>query len=357
MHPQPALTGIHHVSLLALNLERTVQFYVDVLGLRIVDPILDDARSATDRVWLGGDRRRVITITQSPDARPGEPGIGTIHHVGLAVASFDALLKWKRWLQHNQILVYGPYDQQAYQDLVFTDPDGVLLEIATQGPGWDGTQDVENVYSPPKESMAPYRNEELISIQTWPHPVTQIEPDMALQGLHHIATITSSLERTDAFYREVLALPLVRKTVDSDDPEVERWYWGLDGGRPGTLVMAFPIVHPQEGGKAVYGRVGPGVALHYALDVGSPEALQDQVSSLSVAGMEVTPVLDEAGSPAVSLPDPDGQVIELVTADPRLSTGEPAGASHRIQGGRTADPASASGGVGNPEGKPEDRRR
>jgi glyoxalase family protein len=357
MHPQPALAGIDHVSLLALNLERTVQFYVDVLGLRIVYPVLDDERSAPDRVWLADDRRRLITITQSPDTRPGALGIGTIHHVALAVASFDALLKWKRWLQHNQILVYGPYDQQAYHDLVFTDPDGVLLEIATVGPGWEATQDGADVYSPPKEGIAPFRNEELIRIHTWPHSVTEIEPDMALQGLHHIATITSSLERTDAFYREILALPLVRRTVDSDDPEVERWYWGLEGGRPGTLVTAFPIVHPHEGGRAVDGRVGPGVALHYALDLGSPEALQSWVTSLSAAGIEGTSMLDEAGRQAISLHDPDGQRIELVTAGPRLSTGEPAGASHRIQGGRTADPASASGGVGNLEGKPQDRRR
>jgi catechol 2,3-dioxygenase-like lactoylglutathione lyase family enzyme len=354
--PQPALTGIHHVSLLALDLERTVEFYVDVLGLRIVDPAAEDAPSPPDRVWLGDERNRLIAITQSPDGRPGRPGIGTIDHVGLAVTSVDALLKWKRWLRHNQILVHGPYDQQAYQDIVFTDPDGVLLEIATLGPGWEATRNGEDVYSPPKMSMAPFRNEELISIRTWPHPVTEIEPDMALRGLHHIATVTSSLERTDTFYREILALPLVRKMIDSDDPEVERWYWGLDG-RPGTLVAAFPIVHPHEGGTAAHGRVGPGVALHYALDLGSDDALQSRVSTLSVAGTEVTFVVDEAGNPAVSLHDPDGQVIELVTADPRRPAGAQAGASHRSKVGRMPDPVSATSGSGNPEGKPQELRQ
>jgi glyoxalase family protein len=321
MHPQPALTGIHHVSLLALNLERTVQLYIDVLGLQLIDHTPDDAHSAPDRVWLGDDRGRFLTIAQSPDGRLGEMGIGTIHHVALTVASLDALLKWKRWLQHNHILVYGPYDQQAYQDLVFTDPDGVLLEIATHGPGFAITQDGADVYSPPKEGMAPYRNEELIDIHSWPDPVTGIAPDMALQGLHHIATITSSVER---------------KTIDSDDPEVERWYWGLKGGQPGTLVTAFPIVHPHEGGRAVYGRVGPGVPLHYAVDLGSPEALARWVTSLSAAGIEGTSMLDEAGRQAISVHDPDGEIIELVTAEPGFPGCEPAGASPRIHGARTA---------------------
>ena len=357
MHPQPAVNGIHHVSLLALNLERTTQFYVDVLGLQTIDHALGDEPSAPGRVWLGDDRSRFITITQSTDGQAGELGIGTIHHVALVVASSDALLKWKRWLQHNQILVLGPYDQHAYQDIVFTDPDGVLLEIATRGLGWEVTHDGEDVYSPPKESMAPYRDEEEISHRTWPQPVTQIDPDMALQGLHHISTVASSLERTDAFYREVLALPLVRKTIDSDDPEVERWYWGLDGGRLGTLVTAFPIVHPHEGGRAVHGRVGPGVALHYALDLGSPDALHSWVTSLSASGMEVTPVLDEAGSQAISLHDPDGQIVELVTGDPRLLAGETAGATQGGHEGFTVAPASASGGPGGPEGKREDSRQ
>ena len=357
MQLQPAINGIHHVSLLALDAERTAQFYVEVLGLHTIDRALDDERSAPGRIWLGDERSRLIAITQLTDGQAGEPGIGTIHHFALVVASFDALLKWKRWLQHNQILVYGPYNQQAYQDIVFADPDGVLLEIATRGPGWDVTQDGENVYSPPKESMAPYRNEEAISNRIWPQPVTRIDPDMALQGLHHISTIASSLERTDAFYREVLALPLVRKTIDSDDPEVERWYWGLDGGRPGTLVAAFPIVHPHEGGRAVYGRVGAGVALHYALDMGSPEALRSWVTALSAAGMEVTPVLDEAGSQAISMHDPDGQIIELVPTAPRLSSGETAGASQGGHGGPTVAPASASGGPDGPEGQREKNRQ
>jgi glyoxalase family protein len=314
MQSQPAINGIDHVSLLALHAERTTQFYVDLLGLQTIDHVLGDERSAPDRVWLGDDRSRLITIIQSTDGRPGELGIGTTHHVALTVASFDTLLKWKRWLQRNQILVYGPYDQQAYQDIIFTDPDGVLLEIATQGPGWEATQDGQDVYSPPKDRMAPYRNEEEISMQTWPRPVTKIEPDMQLQGLHHISTIASSLEQMDRFYRDVLGLPLVRKTLDADDPEVEHWYWGLEGGRPGTVITAFPIVHAHQERKPIDGRAGVGVVDHFALDVGLDEvALSRWSTDLLDRGLEAAALFaDQARS--VSLRSPDGHVVELVAA-------------------------------------------
>jgi hypothetical protein len=68
-------------------------------------------------------------------------------------------------------------------------------------------------------------------------------------------------------------------------------------------------------------------------------------------------MLDEAGNPALSVQDPDGQVIELVTAAPRRSAGETADASPRIPGGGTADPAAASGGGGDPKGQREESRQ
>jgi hypothetical protein len=39
----------------------------------------------------------LVAITESADGLAGQIGMGTTHHVALAVASFDALLKWKRW--------------------------------------------------------------------------------------------------------------------------------------------------------------------------------------------------------------------------------------------------------------------
>ena len=50
MQPQLASNGIDHVSLLAPNLQRTAQFYVDVLGLQTIDHALVDEPSAPGRL-------------------------------------------------------------------------------------------------------------------------------------------------------------------------------------------------------------------------------------------------------------------------------------------------------------------
>src|SRR4051794_38038807 len=166
----------------------TSGFYRDILGLRDIS-ITGTIHSPSAPTFLGNDAGPFIAIAPTEDEPPGELGIGTVHHVSFTVSTYDGLLKWKRWLQYNQILVIGPYDQQAYQDIVFNDPDGVLLELATCGPGWEVTQNGEEVYSQPKETMAPYRDDAAIQRLTWPEAVTEIEPDMVLQGIHHISTI------------------------------------------------------------------------------------------------------------------------------------------------------------------------
>jgi catechol 2,3-dioxygenase-like lactoylglutathione lyase family enzyme len=106
--------------------------------------------------------------------------------------------------------------------------------------------------------MSPYRDEAAIDAVTWPEPVQEIEPDMVLRGLHHVATVASAPEKTDTFYRG-LGLSLLRKVVDSDDFEVVQWCWGREDTLPGMMVGAFPIVHPDEGGAPVAGQTGVGV--------------------------------------------------------------------------------------------------
>jgi catechol 2,3-dioxygenase-like lactoylglutathione lyase family enzyme len=314
MQRQIAVRRIDHVSLISARPARAAQFYIDLLGLHPTDGSTGDSGPAPQGVCVGTETGALFTITQVVDGPAGELGIGTVHHVALTVPSLDGLLKWKRWLQGKGILVYGPYDQQAYQDIILADPDGVILELATRGPGWHAVQDGRDVYSPPKESMAPFRNEELIRLRTWPHPVTQIEPDMALQGFHHIATIVSSLVETDRFYREVLGLELVRKSLDPDDPEVEQWYWGIDGGRPGTLITAFPIGHEQEGAKPLYGRPGVGVVDRFALEVDRDDDARRSWSASKV-GRELKVAAHSLPQPAAaSVRSPDGQVVDLVAA-------------------------------------------
>jgi len=57
---------------------------------------------------------------------------------------------------------------------------------------------------------------------------------MALTGLHHVTLICADLDRTTAFYRDVLGLTLVQEGMSEDDPGTRHFWFGDAAGTPGT---------------------------------------------------------------------------------------------------------------------------
>jgi glyoxalase family protein len=94
--------------------------------------------------------------------------------------------------------------------------------------------------APPAEMIASNRDEARIAATTWHDPVPDITPDMALsQGMHHITAISSNIERTHEFFSELLGMRRVKQTSNFDHPAQAHWYWGVDEGKPGTLITYF----------------------------------------------------------------------------------------------------------------------
>jgi glyoxylase I family protein len=130
---------------------------------------------------------------------------------------------------------------------------------------------------------------------------------MRLTGLHHVTAISADLERTTAFYRDVLGLALVLEGHNEDDPGARHFWFGDAAGNPGTLVsfMEYPAMEP--------GRVGLGSTHHFAFAVGSPEELVAWRDYLRGRGLECTDVFDRGGMRSIYLRDPDGHIVEIAT--------------------------------------------
>ncbi len=71
-------------------------------------------------------------------------------------------------------------------------------------------------------------------------------------GFHHVTMVSSDARRTLHFYREVLGLKLVKRTVNFDAPDSHHLYFGDETGRPGSLLTFF------EGPGTQSGRPGSG---------------------------------------------------------------------------------------------------
>ena len=321
-----SIQGLHHITLVSHNAQRTTDFYTQVLGLRLVKQTVNFDDPGSYHLYFGdalGRPGSAVTFFEWPLAPKGHPGIGGTHHLALRVATYDGLLQWKRRLVDLGVSVEGPLDRHYFQSIYFHDPDGVILEIATEGPGWTIDEAADAIgtafRAPPEEMLIRNRDEERISATTWPEPVPVITAQMALQrGMHHITAIGSDIQRTDAFFRGVLGLQLVKQTSNFDDPTSAHWYWGVGDGQPGTLITYFE----RKPGKEPRVKMGSGQTHHFALAVPDEATQLAWREKLIAAAVPVTEVLDRIYFKSVYSRDPDGHIVELATAGPGFAVDE-----------------------------------
>jgi glyoxalase family protein len=320
------ITGLHHITLISSNAHRTLDFYTRTLGLRFVKKTVNFDDPSSYHLYFGNEKGSpgsVVTFFEWPKAKRGHPGVGGTHHFALQVADYDGLLMWKRYLTDQGIGVDGPLDRHYFQSIYFRDPDGVILEIATTGPGWAVDEEPDRIgmkfRAPPTEMLVNNRDEEAIAAKIWPEPVPVIQPNMALShGMHHITAIGSDIHRTDAFFGGLLGMRRVKMTSNFDDHGSAHWYWGTGEGRPGTILTYFerdPASEPAA-------MMGAGQTHHFAIAVPDQDAQLEWRERLLSAGLRVTPVMDRVYFKSIYTRDPDGHIVELATEGPGFTVDE-----------------------------------
>lgn len=315
-----AILGLHHITLVCTNAQRTLDFYTGVLGLRLVKQTVNFDDPSAYHLYFGdevGTPGSVVTFFEWPHAGKGGPGIGGTHHFALQVADYDGLLQWKRRLQDKGLAVTGPLDRHYFVSIYFRDPDGTILEIATVGPGWAVDEEPDalgkEIRVPPQEMVVNNRDEARIAAEVWPEPVPIILSAMSLRrGMHHITAIGADIERTHAFYHDLLGMRRVKMTSNFDDPGSAHWYWGAGNGAPGTIVTYFE----RDPGRERRVQMGSGQTHHFALAVAGEMVQLEYRERLLNAGYRVSPVMDRVYFTSVYTNDPDGHIVELATAGP-----------------------------------------
>ena len=127
------ITGIHHITLLVTNLDRSVAFYRNVLGMRLVkQTVNEDDRSARHFIFGDADGRpgTLITCLEYPDLDEGKVGRGSTHHFALSVDSEAELNAWRQYLEERGIPTTQVMEREDFKSLYLRDPDGHIVEIA-----------------------------------------------------------------------------------------------------------------------------------------------------------------------------------------------------------------------------------
>jgi glyoxalase family protein len=129
---EAAIRGLHSVSLTIRQPAPTVRLLSSVLGFSVVN----EAERTTTLAVNGDEPGKRIQLLHGTDSEAGRNGLGTVHHVALAIESGDQQVELRQELVGLGYAVTDVLDRQYFQSIYFREPGGVLLEVATVGPGF-----------------------------------------------------------------------------------------------------------------------------------------------------------------------------------------------------------------------------
>ena len=109
-----------------------MQLLTDLLGFRVLTETEGRIRMAVN----GDGAGKLMDVVYRSDAPAALNGLGTVHHVALAIGSAEEQVRAREELLTLGYGVTDVLDRQYFQSIYFREPGGVLLEIATVRPGF-----------------------------------------------------------------------------------------------------------------------------------------------------------------------------------------------------------------------------
>lgn len=160
------IVGLGPVHLTVAQLERTEAVLIDILGYSKKGSYKDPYQG-NDEVFVyetgEGGTGAELHLIQRTDLPIERQGYGSVHHVAFRVEDEEELQKWIKLLREKRIPSSGFVERYYFRSLYFREANGILFELATDGPGFEGDEDFEHL----GESLAlpPYFEDQRASIE------------------------------------------------------------------------------------------------------------------------------------------------------------------------------------------------
>ncbi len=152
-----AIRGLHSVTIVVRALEPTLELMTKLLGYKLIETEGNRTRVGVH----GGGPGKALDIVVDPKAAAAVNGLGTVHHVAMAIGTGEEQLAIRELLLKHGARVTEVRDRCYFTSIYFREPGGVLFEIATMGPGFGVDEGVDELGTalklPPWEEQ--YRGE------------------------------------------------------------------------------------------------------------------------------------------------------------------------------------------------------
>lgn len=277
--------GLHHVTATVTDAQADVDFYVGLLGQRLVKKTVNFDNPGVYHFYYGNEAGEPGTImTTFPYAgmgvRVGAKGAGQIDVTSFS-APAGAIDFWRARLAAAGVPYTGdptPFGEDA---LHFDDPSGLHIRIV----GTDG------------DDRTP-----------WTRP--DIDSTRAIRGIHSVGMHVRRPEVSGALLTGMMDNAMIGEAAN-----ITRY--GMDDARPGR------IVEVVDAGDAPGAVNGLGTVHHVAFAVATAEDQLRMQRELRAAGLQVTDVMDRQYFTSIYFREPNGVLFEIATLPPGFAVDEP----------------------------------
>ncbi len=279
----PTVTGLHHVTAIAGDPQRNLDFYTGALGMRLVKRTVNQDAPDTYHLFYAdaeGHAGSDLTFFPWPDLPPGQRGVGLTNEVALAVPA-GTLDGWSDRLPAHGIRPGEPTTWFGDRVLPFSDPDGLGLALVETTDPRDFT----------------------------PWDDSPVDPSRQIRGLHAVRLAQRELAPTARFLTDGLGFTSVG--------EERGWHrFTVQGGGSGRALDVQVLPGARRG------EWGVGSVHHIAWRVPDGTAQRSVRASVGAAGGRPTEVIDRFWFQSVYFREPGGALFEVATDGPGFGVDE-----------------------------------
>jgi len=286
--PDP-IVGLHHVTTIASDPQRNLDFYTELLGLRLVKRTVNFDDPGTYHFYFGDDAGSpgtLLTFFPWPHATRGNSGIGETSATSFSVPE-TSLDYWEKRLLDARIPVEIAPERFGNRVLVFADTDGTKLELIGDATG--------NASRSPRYSDVPAQH--------------------AIHGFSGVTLCEGGFEST----AKVLEIMGYKQTASEGNRF--RFTSTAPGTVSGPSLANYIDILVQT--QLTYGRIGAGSVHHIAFRVPTDASELEWRETLKNLNLNITPVLDRQYFHSIYFREPGGVLFEIATDPPGFTFDEP----------------------------------
>ncbi len=310
--------GIHHITAIARNAQRNIDFYSGILGLRPVKITVNFDDPTSYHLYYGdymGHPGTLLTFFVWPDINKGNRGTGQVTTVAFLIPP-NSVEHWVDRLRRNGISVVGPSTRfdNAEQFVSFHDPDGMMLELVAPST-------VSSYVYHSKQKIQDEEEDGVSAINydnIWKEG--PVDGPYAIRGFHSATVSEEGYEQTVALLTDTMKFQLVAK----DEAEGRFRFRAINNRKLGEVPEAIgSVVDVVCRPDITRGIVGIGSVHHIAWRASDDSHQLDlRQRIIRQAHLDPTPVIDRKYFHSVYFREPGGVLFEIATDPPGMTVDE-----------------------------------